>query len=47
MELKKTKAMYSSEVARKQLSRLFSDSHVYPFAIRGAGNESIEASYRF
>ena len=45
--IEKTKAMYSSEVARKQLSRLFSDSHVYPSAIPRAGNESIEASYRF
>jgi O-antigen biosynthesis protein len=44
--IEKTKATYSSEVARKQLSRLFSDSHVYPSAIRRAGNESIEASHR-
>ena len=44
--IEKTRAMYSSEVARKQLSRLFSDSHVYPSAIRRAGNESIEASRR-
>ena len=44
--IEKTKATYSSEVARKQLSRLFSDSHVYPSAIRRAGNESIEASRR-
>ena len=44
--IEKTRAMYSSEVARKQLSRLFSDSRVYPSAIRRAGNESTEASRR-